>query len=96
MTVNCDKCKENFLIHIEERKIKDDIKEQYFTCPFCKTEYHISYNDGAMRKLENKLENLTRLWKMKPYDKGLQAKVLPLMKKHETMAEKLNKEMEGN
>ena len=93
MIVNCDKCSEGFFVNIEERKIKNDIKEKYFQCPFCKRKYHISFDNSKMRLLQNDIEKVTKTLKLKPFNKELQKKAVILMKKHEALAEKLNNEI---
>lgn len=35
----CDKCKEEIVIELKQKKLKDDVKKVYFNCNSCNIEY---------------------------------------------------------
>lgn len=47
----CDKCGEMFNIVPKQRKIKDDIVEDYFSCNHCGATYRIMLSNSKIRHL---------------------------------------------
>lgn len=55
--VVCDECKKKFVIKkIKSKKIVGEVTKKYFTCPKCKHEYLVNYEDSKIRE-NNKLIN---------------------------------------
>lgn len=54
LTCFCDKCKNEFEINIQTKKIDDNVVKQYIKCPFCEEEYTVIYlNEAVKRYREN-------------------------------------------
>ncbi|MED0672047.1 hypothetical protein P4S95_17860 [Aneurinibacillus aneurinilyticus] len=61
--VNCDKCKEDFVIKaIELEKFDGGIERNYFICPHCQEQYTTFYTNQRVRK--NQTEMAALRWKI--------------------------------
>jgi transposase-like protein len=59
MNCNCDSCKQDFVIgRLDERLLKDGVRQTFFSCPHCKKEYTAFYTDKAIRERQKELKNL--------------------------------------
>lgn len=57
--VKCDSCTKQFTPNVKVKEIDKKVNERYFTCPYCKEEYHVSYEDKEIKKLQRQYKLLT-------------------------------------
>lgn len=66
----CDDCGHTFhLVGLQTRNLPQGVRHTYFSCPECRTEYHVSYTNKPIRKLHERL-NFTREVAAKATDKA--------------------------
>ena len=66
MTITCNGCGRDFPLdpYYVDTLRDGDLEVRYFTCPACRTRYHILTTDTAMRQLIQKREALASAIKM--------------------------------
>lgn len=55
---NCDGCKKDFLIVMQDRTHAAQTTEHYFTCPHCQTDYTAYVTDPFILKEQKELRKL--------------------------------------
>ncbi|NEZ43743.1 hypothetical protein [Paenibacillus alvei] len=79
--VKCNECSEEFRItSIEVKPVKDDIEKNYFTCPYCNSEYLVSYTDTSVRTLQEKIQKTLAKIGNANYDQAIAKKMLRLQR----------------
>ena len=55
--VNCDSCKEDFAIEVQEVKARDNISKVFFSCPHCGAEYLVHYTTKEIKAKQKAIRN---------------------------------------
>ncbi|MES1038961.1 hypothetical protein [Peribacillus simplex] len=61
MNSQCDNCKLNFVVTLQEKKHGKGIRESFFTCTHCQTKFFVFITDDYIRQHQNKLKKIYRL-----------------------------------
>lgn len=54
----CDKCKEEIVIELKQKKLKDDVKKVYFNCDSCNIEYLVYLTSRGIEEKQKQVQKL--------------------------------------
>ncbi|MGG4200786.1 hypothetical protein [Peribacillus frigoritolerans] len=58
MDSQCDNCKLNFVVMLQEMNHGKGIRESFFTCTHCQTKFFVFIADDYIRQHQNKLKKI--------------------------------------
>lgn len=93
--VNCDKCSQTFEIKPKSKKVKDDIKENYFQCPHCKEKYITYYSNNESRSIQTEISRVKKLIEEDKNNQELKGKLKQLESKHQMIVLPLTQKMKA-
>ena len=83
LTCLCDKCKNEFDLNIQTRKIDNNVVKQYIKCPFCEEEYTVMYLNEAVKTYINNFKKAKTINDKEEYKNKIKKEVERLCTKYE-------------
>ncbi len=79
----CDNCKLNFVVTLQEKNHGKGVRESFFTCTHCQTKFFVFIADDYIRQHQNKLKKIYKKGTVEHID-DFKRKIADIKKKIET------------